>query len=326
MDQSLALIELGSNASRLLLAEITMGVGYRVIHQRRVQTRLASGPERRLSARAIRDTLAAVRGFVRSLPHGNGLTALAVATAAVRDAENREELLHPLIHKYGLNVVVLSPTDEAYLGALAVLHNLPLQDGLIADLGGGSLQLTHLREGQVAQAVSLPLGAVRMTERFLRSDPPSAQELASLRSEVRQQLHRVTPDLEQNGSFVGIGGTVRTLANLCLGRRADEVTRHGLRLSHGDIATLRGQLESLPLGARQRFPGLKPERADIIVAGVVVIEELMRVAGLHAMTVSTFGVRDGFVIRRTFPGTWPPQALPATQDESLISATSAVGR
>jgi exopolyphosphatase/guanosine-5'-triphosphate,3'-diphosphate pyrophosphatase len=326
MSQSLALLELGSNAARLLLAEITMGVGYRVVCQERVQTRLASGPERRLSSGAVRDTLAAVRGFVRSLPRDNGLTALAVATAAVRDAENREDLLHPLIHKYGLNVVVLSPTDEAHLGALAVLHNLPMRDGLIADLGGGSLQLTSVRAGRVEATASLPIGAVRMTEQFLHGDPPSPQELASLRSDVRQRLHGVIPSLAPNGRFVGIGGTVRALASIRLGKPDDEAARHGLCLSQSDIMTMRARLEALPSCRLQRVAGLRPQRADIIVASILVIEELVRATGFPALTVSTFGVRDGFLIRRTFPGIWPLYVASAGHAGTAVEPSAAYGR
>jgi exopolyphosphatase/guanosine-5'-triphosphate,3'-diphosphate pyrophosphatase len=326
MDQLFALIELGSNAARLLLAEISMGVGYRVVCQERVQTRLASGPEGRLSGRAVRHTLAAVRGFVRSLPDGNGLTSLAVATAAVRDAENRAELLNPLIHKYGLNVVVLSPHDEACLGALAALHHLPFRDGVLFDLGGGSLQLASVREGRVDQTASLPIGAVRMTDRFLHSDPPSPQEVALLRAEVRAQLARVIPVLPGHGCLVGIGGTVRALASLRLTTRADEAARHGLQLREREIVAVRAGLQSLPLARRQRIPGLKPERADIIVAGIVVIEELLRASGYTGLTVSTFGVRDGFLIRRTFPGEWPLHVPSAGHVEAVTEPSAVAGR
>jgi exopolyphosphatase/guanosine-5'-triphosphate,3'-diphosphate pyrophosphatase len=305
MTQLLALIELGSNATRLLLAEVTMGAGYRVLQQKRVQTRLAGGPERDLPRRAVRDTLAAVRGFVRSFPSGNGVSTIAVATAAVRDAENRATLLNPLIHKYGLNVVVLSPHDEACLGTLAVLHHLPMRDGLVADLGGGSLQLTSVRAGRVENTASLPIGAVRMTERFLRGDPPAAAEVTALRSEVRERLHRAMPFLKCRGHLVGIGGTVRALASLQLAARTDEATRHGLRLSQDDIIAMRARVEALPLSRRQGVPGLRPERADIIVAGALVVEELVRASGYPELTVCTFGVRDGYLIRRTFPDSWP---------------------
>jgi exopolyphosphatase/guanosine-5'-triphosphate,3'-diphosphate pyrophosphatase len=319
----MALIELGSNATRLLLTEVSLGAGYRVLQQERVQTRLASGSARELSARAVRGTLTVVRKFVRSLPTGNGLTMLAVATAAVREAENRASLLNPLIHKYGLNVVILSPHDEACLGTLAVLHHLPIQDGLVADLGGGSLQLTSVRAGGVEQTVSVPLGAVRMTERFFKTDPPAAEEVKALRSEVGEQLQRAMPSPPCGGDLIGIGGTVRALASLQLAARADEATRHGLRLHEKDVVAMRARLESIPLQRRRCVPGLRPERADIIVAGVVVVEELMRATGFSALTVSTFGVRDGFLIRRTFPGTWPLQTYPPAESSSLRSSRPA---
>ncbi|RPH99991.1 MAG: hypothetical protein EHM71_17945, partial [Zetaproteobacteria bacterium] len=317
------LIELGSNAARLLLADVVMGNGYRVMCHKRVQTRLASGPEGRLSGQAIRDTLAAVRRFLRSLPAGNGMTSLAVATAAVRDAENRAELLSPLIHKYGLNVVVLSPHDEACLGALAALHNLPVRDGVIFDLGGGSLQLARIRDGQVDETASVPIGAVRMTDRFLRDDPPSQGELAALRAEIAARMSQAIPAPPGDGSLVGLGGTVRALASLRLATRADEATRHGLVLHQSEIAAIRARLAGLPLRERQRVPGLRPERADIIVAGTVVVEELLRATGYSALTVSTFGVRDGFLIRRTFPGTWPLRIRPVRKADAMAPAQSA---
>lgn len=325
MEQPFALIELGSNATRLLLAEVHVGRGYRVRSQKRVQTRLASGPGNRLDRRAVRDTLAAVRAFVRSLPFGNGLPALAVATAAVRDAENRAELLNPIIHKFGLNVVILSPHDEACLAALATLHSLPMRDGLIFDLGGGSLQLARIRDGWVEETRSLPIGAVRMTERFLRSDPPSPQELAALRAEVERHLLPAIPTPTGRGCLAGIGGTVRTLASLRLATRADEATRHGLCVRQGEIAAIRTRLESLPLRARQTVPGLRPERADIIVAGIVTVEELLRLSGYPSLTVSTFGVRDGFLLRRTFPGAWPLHVAPARRAPTNGLARTAVG-
>lgn len=323
MSQSIALIELGSNAARLLLADVVMGNGYRVMCHKRVQTRLASSCDGRLSRRAIRDTLAAVRSFLRSLPAGNGLTALAVATAAVRDAENRAELLNPLVHKYGLNVVVLSPHDEACLGALAALHNLPVDDGIIFDLGGGSLQLATVRGSRVEETTSLPVGVVRMTERFLRADPPSPREMAALRAEVGDRLVGAIATPPPQGSLIGLGGTVRALASLRLGTRADERARHGLYLRQPEIAAIRARLESLPLEERQRVPGLRPERADIIVAGAVVVEELLRASGYPGLTVSTFGVRDGFLIRRTFPGTWPLRIRPARNADTNVTAQSA---
>jgi exopolyphosphatase / guanosine-5'-triphosphate,3'-diphosphate pyrophosphatase len=306
MAERLALIDLGSNAVRLLLAQSRPGVGYSILRQDRVQTRLASGNGHRLSGRAVRDTLEVVRRFLRSLPSGNNLHIHAVATAAVRDAENRADLLDVLSRDKQITITILSPIEEACLGALAALRSLPLRDGLIADLGGGSLQLTTIRAGKVKAAASLPLGAVRMTERFLRTDPPTAKETDALRREARSQLDAALSSDMRGGEFVGMGGTVRSLANLRLRARVDEDARHGLRLMRTEVTALRAQLEILPLFLRQQVPGMKPERADIIVAGTLVVEELMLALEYPSLIVCTYGVRDGLLARETFPDAWPP--------------------
>jgi exopolyphosphatase/guanosine-5'-triphosphate,3'-diphosphate pyrophosphatase len=119
-----------------------------------------------------------------------------------------------------------------------------MRDGLIFDLGGGSLQLARIRDGWVEETRSLPIGAVRMTERFFRNDPPSPQELASLRAEVERHLLPAIPTPTGQGCLAGIGGTVRTLASLRLATRADEAARHGLCVRQGEIAAIRARLES----------------------------------------------------------------------------------
>ena len=229
---------------------------------------------------------------------------LAVATAAVRDAANRDRLLEALRQREGVDVRLLSGREEAHLGALAAMRSLPFRDGVIADLGGGSLQLTRVRAGRILSSASVPLGAVRMTRRFLREDPPSLREIRALRQEVRNQVLGILPSARRGDELLGLGGTVRALARLHLaadhsGRRR---SRHGLRLHQSDVTAIRERLEALPLRKRRRVRGLKAERADIILAGAITIEELMVFGGYFGLTVSKGGVRDGVLWRETFNG------------------------
>src|SRR5436305_9876559 len=160
-------VDLGSTAVRLLVARVTPTTGYRVLAEERVPTRLGGGAPGTLPREAIDDTLRAVHRFFREhRTEGRGPRVVAIATSAVRDARNRERLLAPLRYREGIEVRVLSARDEARLGVTAALDSLDFGDGLVADLGGASLQLSRVRSGKVVTMMSLPLGAVRTTRRF----------------------------------------------------------------------------------------------------------------------------------------------------------------
>jgi exopolyphosphatase / guanosine-5'-triphosphate,3'-diphosphate pyrophosphatase len=296
-----ALVELGSNAVRLLVARLGPGIGFEVLEEKRVQTRLGSGRPGVLRADSIERTVAAVHQFLARARRDRDPRVIAVATAAVRDASNRERLLGPLRRRDRVEVRILSGREEALLGALAVQSSMRLEDGLVADLGGGSLQLTRLRGGQVASTSAVPIGAVRMTQRFLRGDPPAPRELRDLRTEVRNRLVKSLPPAARGEEIVALGGTVRALGRIHLAARGEEHrSRHGLRLQQADVTRIRSRLESLPIRKRRQVPGLRVERADIIVAGAVVIEELMTFGGYHGLTICKQGVRDALLLRETF--------------------------
>lgn len=302
MSELVAVVDLGSTAVRLLLARIVPDVGYRILAQERVPTRLGGGPPGMLPRAAIDGTLRAVhRFFTRYTANGRGPRVIAVATSAVRDAGNRERLLGPLRRDEGIEVQVLNAGDEARLGAIAALESLPLRNGVVADLGGASLQLSRVRERRIVSVASLPLGAVRMTGRFLRHDPPEQRELRALRRELRDQLARAMPAAERGDVMVGLGGTVRTLARIHLRRHPGERKhRHGLRLCQSDITAIRERLEALSPRKRRKIRGLAAERADIMLAGAIVIEEAMVFGGYLSLVVCTRGVRDGILLRETF--------------------------
>ena len=194
MPELLALLDLGSNAARFVLARINPGVGYRVLQKERIQTRLGDGRAGELPPDAVALTLSSVSGFLERLGiNGAPLRLMAVATAAVRDAPNRDCLLQVLKERNGADVRLLSDREEARLGALAAMRHLPIQEGVIGDLGGGSLQLTQVRAGRITSAGGVPVGVVRMTRRFLRGDPPTPREIRALRDLVRDHLLGVCP-------------------------------------------------------------------------------------------------------------------------------------
>ena len=289
MPELVAVVDLGSTAIRLLLARIVSGAGYQVLVEKRVPTRLGGGAPGRLPRAAIDDTLRAVhRFFRRHTGKRQGPRIVAVATSAVRDATNRERLLGPLRRLEGIDVEVLSARDEARLGVEAALHRLRFRNGIVADLGGASLQLSRVRRRKVGPIASLPLGAVRTTRRFLRHDPPRPRELHAMRSEVRRQLEDAVPLAGRGDVMVGLGGTVRTLASIHVRAHPSEREhRNGLQLWQSDVTAIRERLEGHSQRKHRTIRGLKAERADIILAGAIVIEEVMVVRripdarGLH---------------------------------------------
>ena len=296
-----AIVDLGSTAVRFLLAQIRPTSGFRILAEERVPTRLGGGAPGTLPRRAILKTLRAVhRFFKRYSPHGQGPRIVAIATSAVRDARNRERLLDPLRRKEGIEVQVLSERDEARLGAEAALDGLSFTKGVVADLGGASLQLSRIRHGRVVSTASLPLGSVRTTRAFLMHDPPTPRELRELRTQIRERLRNALPTADRGESLIGLGGTIRTLASMHLRANPGERKhRHGLALQQSDITAIRERLEGLSSRGRRKIRGLKAERTDIILAGAMVIEDVMVSGGYLRLVVCTRGVRDGVLLRET---------------------------
>jgi len=303
MSERLAVLDLGSNAVRLILAKVTPGVEFRVLRQERVQTRLAGNRRGLLPRAGVRQTLRAVSRFLADVRADSDPRVVAVATAAIRDAPNADRLLGALRRDEGVTVRVLSGREEARLGAAAVLWRRPLERGAIVDLGGGSLQITRVRAGRIAGVASVPLGVVRTTLRFLRHDPPRAREIQALRRETRARLLGVLPRARTGDPLIGLGGSLRALGRIFLRTvERNGASLHWLRLRRGDVTELRERLEPLSARQRRRVPGLKAERADVILAGAVVIEELMTLGGYDALTVCDEGVRHGLLLEETFRG------------------------
>jgi exopolyphosphatase/guanosine-5'-triphosphate,3'-diphosphate pyrophosphatase len=243
----------------------------------------------------------AVDRFLRRVRNGRHPRVLAVATSALREAVGRERVLAAIRRRAGVEVEVLTGRQEAHLAALAALASLPLRRGLVLDLGGASVELARVRDREIVSTASLPLGTIRLTRRFFRQDPPSGDELRALRVAVRDALDPALPPAERREVMIGLGGTVRALASIHLRRKGHgRKERHGLVLRQSDVTAIRERLEPLAERKRRKMRGLKRERADIILAGTMVVEEAMLLGGYLRLVVCTQGVRDGILLRETF--------------------------
>lgn len=224
----------------------------------------------------------------------------AVATSAIRDADNGGAFLEQVRLRTGLDVRVLSREQEARYGYLAAVNSTTLTDGCVLDLGGGSLQLVRVAGRLARESGSWRLGAVRMTERFLAGDGPAKRsQCKALQAHVSRKLQRA-PWLAGTGPrLIGLGGTVRNLATAAeraAGLPSEEV--QGFVIARAALDELIERLAALPPSERSRVPVIKPARADIVLAGALVIQGVMRAGEFDTLEVTGAGLREGILFER----------------------------
>jgi exopolyphosphatase/guanosine-5'-triphosphate,3'-diphosphate pyrophosphatase len=225
---------------------------------------------------------------------------LLFGTAILREAENAQSFVEGVREKTGYEIRILSGEEEAefiYRGVTRAFSP-PKPDTLVIDIGGGSVEfITQAADGNLALK-SIPIGCVRMTERFLRADPPRADDLTSLRGHVARMLVQEVPiGVAPPKRLFGAGGTITTAATLILGLTHYEPAKiHGCVISLAQVTGLTERLAAIPIDARRKVPGLEKKRADIIVAGLVALRRIMEFYGLNKITVSDEGILHGAIL------------------------------
>jgi exopolyphosphatase/guanosine-5'-triphosphate,3'-diphosphate pyrophosphatase len=306
-----AVIDLGSNSFRLVVYTAVPGSWWKRTDEIHEPVRIGAGLDaagelgEAQMARALR-TIGLYADFCRAsaLPLSDVQT---VATSAIRDAANRDEFLARAKERSGLAIRVLSREEEARYGYLAACNSTTLADGVVLDVGGGSVQLVRVRGRFAHELGSWPLGAVRMTEHFLPGESATKKGLRRLRDHVLQTL-AAAPWVEGEGTrLVGIGGTVRNLA-AALQRGADlpSLGVQGQLLEAGVLDELISTLAAMPASERGAVPGIKPQRGDIILAGTAVVRAVMDAAGAGAVEVTEAGLREGLFLARHLAPLDPP--------------------
>jgi exopolyphosphatase / guanosine-5'-triphosphate,3'-diphosphate pyrophosphatase len=283
-----AAVDLGTNTTRLLVADVDAD-RIEELHRETRITRLGEGVDARKRLRPtalarVRNALTDYRSILESL---DAERVLAVATSAVRDAENGEAFLGEIEWSYGFTTRLLSGAEEAELTRRGVA---PEPGTLVLDIGGGSTELVVDE-----RHISLDMGSVRFTERFVHTDPPDPDEIDECARAVRVTLEQAIATAPQRAT--GVAGTVTTLAALDLGLDAYDRERvHGHRLSLDGARTQLERLAALPLAQRRAVPALEPERAPVIVAGAVILVETLAHFGLDAIDVSEHDILDGIAL------------------------------
>ncbi len=312
--QRTAIIDVGSNSFRLIVMTYLRGYHFQLTDEVRETVRLVQGVgatgklSREAMAHAV-DVMHLYASFCKAL----GIEDIvAVATSAVREATNRTEFLSRIQRETGITVRLLSGEEEAYYGYLAAVNSTTLTDGFVIDLGGGSLEITRVEGRQPREAVSLTLGAVRTTEDWLPSAPPTKEQVAALRKHIRDQLAALKW-FKRKGAMqiVGQGGSLRNLARIAQKQRnypLDEL--HGYSLPAADVRKLAKLMEGMSVPERMRLNGMKPDRADIALAAAIVVEECLRHADAESLIVCSQGVREGLFYERFFNGNGTPHTPP----------------
>jgi exopolyphosphatase/guanosine-5'-triphosphate,3'-diphosphate pyrophosphatase len=298
--EKIASMDIGSNTLRLLIAEKS-GERIQALFRDREMVRLGRNfyPNRLLSSPAMEASVKVLKRFIFRIER-EGVTQLrAVGTGVLRQAENIRFFLEKVRQETGVLVQVISGIEEAALVAKGVLSVFPSTHGktIIFDLGGGSTELVLLNNGQMEERISMPLGVVGLTEKFLQTDPPKSSESDSLKIHCQNILRKNSAKNDKIQRLIGTAGTVTTLAamdNNLFDYDPDRINRTVLTKEY--LIELSKQILTLPLEKRSGLAGLEPGRADIICAGILLVLEIMDHFSQKELLVSDAGLLEGLIL------------------------------
>jgi exopolyphosphatase/guanosine-5'-triphosphate,3'-diphosphate pyrophosphatase len=299
MQERIGVIDLGSNTTRLMVMGYNPHHSFKLLDEVRETVRLAEGvgEDGRLQPAPMARGIEAIKLF-HSFCRSTGVQRIVpVATSAVRDASNQAEFLGRVERESGLKLRVLSTEQEAYYGYLGAANTLNLSDAFLIDIGGGSTEVTAVRGRGFVRSFSWPAGALRFSERYVRSDPISNKDFKAL-----DWLNDTS-----GTTLVGIGGTIRTLAEIDQKARGYPLDRvHGYTFSRERLEGMAEMLRGMTLRQREDVPGLSRDRADLILAGAMILLQLIRRGHFADVTVSGQGLREGVFYEHFLVGETPP--------------------
>ena len=301
--QRFAAIDVGTNSIRCIIVEADVRGSFRVLDDEKAMVRLGEGlnASGRISPAARERATTALERMAKICRGLQADIAAVVATSAVRKAENRAEFLAEVQRLTGLRVEVISGAQEAELAILSVHHNFAMdqQRYAMVDIGGGSVEVVMATGRHTETVVSLELGAVFLSETFLHTDPVSDADLKKLRKHVRKAMKKAgIGDGLPVGCLIGSGGTMTNIAGMVMALRGENFESvHRYEVLRSEIIHLLAMLSRKTHKERLQIPGLNPERADIILAGMVVTDELMRRCRTNQLRINAQGIREGLILQ-----------------------------
>jgi exopolyphosphatase/guanosine-5'-triphosphate,3'-diphosphate pyrophosphatase len=298
--EAVAVIDIGSNSGRVMVFERDALHHLRLLAGSRAPLRLVHDVDTRgeLSDETMARTTAAIRDFLAIAAGTGARRVVAVATAAMRDAANGRTFAARLQREFGIRLEIIGGATEGRLGFSGAVRGLAVSNGTLFDVGGGSMQITRFVRRRLVTSISLPLGALRLSEHFLSSDPPGRRQLKRLRDHVQRHLAKAgVKRLPKGDRLIGTGGTLRNLAKI--DRATQQYPIGGLHAYELPVDRLEEVVERLA-GAKEKrrdeISGLSAGRADSIVGGAIAIQTLAECVGAKAILVSAHGVREGIAL------------------------------
>ena len=327
--QTIAAIDIGSNSLKLAVIQAAASDSFTIIAQERERVRLGHETLKthRLSPEAINLSADAIAKFRSIAESRNADSILAVATASVREADNAAEFVGEIKNRTGVLIEVLSSLEEARLIGIAAAQNFNLTSGALMniDIGGGSTELSLMKDGEPHKLFSMKLGAVGLTEKFIQSNPPKKRELEDLRAEIASALDRPLRKIKGETWQIssGTSGTILNLAALINSQNGGD-QKPSIALKK--LTALNEMLARIPLEERTKLPVISPQRAEVIVAGGQILENVMRALKIETLQPCAFALREGVIIdylREIEAEELPP--VPDVEDKRL-RGVFAIGR
>jgi exopolyphosphatase/guanosine-5'-triphosphate,3'-diphosphate pyrophosphatase len=302
-DKRLAAIDIGTNSIRCIVVEVCGDSDYRVLDDEKAAVRLGAGLYRSgaICAQSWQGAGEAL-ARMRRIAEGFGVRAIeAVATSAVRKATNGEAFLQDMLRCGGFPIRLISGEEEAELAALSAWRHFDMAQSrhALLDIGGGSAEIVLATGDHIEEVHSFEAGAIFMTDRFLSREPILKDDLKRLQKHLRRQTRALFEERDFHlQQLVGSGGTVTNIGRAVMAQRKESFDSiHGYEVLHSDLVHLLTMLARLTPKERAAVPGISPERVDIIVAGVAVVEGLMRSLGANLLKINERGIREGLIIR-----------------------------
>ena len=296
-----AVVDIGSNSTRLLIADVSEGRVTAELERRTEVTRLGSGvdADRRLRSDAMDRVYSTLDGYKKAIEAHGCDKRVAVLTSAVRDSANGAEFAATVRDRYGLEPHVLTGDEEAtmtFLGATSERDSSDTTPTLVFDIGGGSTELVIGGARDVSFHVSTQAGVVRQTERHITTDPPTEQEQRELADDVRRILDEAVPDTKRAAvnRAIAVAGTATSLAAIAQDLDPYDPERvHGYVIDSGQCAQILDRLAAMTLEQRRHVAGLHPDRAPTIIAGVLIFQQVMSLFDLDRVEISEHDILRG---------------------------------
>ena len=300
----IAAIDIGTNSVHMIVVQVRDDHSFEVVDREKEMVRLGAGGlgGRALTEATMRSALLTLAKYKRLADSHDVDEVIGCATSAVREAENGREFLGEILQRTGIQTRVISGSEEARLIHRAAVYGVDVAGSaaVVIDIGGGSVELTLGRASRPQVAESLKLGVIRLTERFVRSDPITERDERRMVRHIMTELTPVVTKIREQGfdRVIGTSGTILSLGALAAGAaredRPDEL--RNLRVPVTQIRRLRKELTALDLPGRIAIPGLDPRRADLAVAGSILLSTILRLLGARELTLCDLALREGLAL------------------------------